>query len=111
MAYLSFHLVPGIPVYPSGRKPEGKGKDIPQQADGIFCTGLWHGANWTFIIWGLWHGFFIVAEDAAKSCSGLESMEKQAKPGGNSAETPIHFAGGTDWFVISGQTTWDRLSR
>ena len=25
-------------------------------------------------------------------------MEKQAKPGGNSAETPIHFAGGTDWF-------------
>lgn len=33
-----------------------------------------------------------------KSCSGLESMEKQAKPGGNSAETPIHFAGGTDWF-------------
>lgn len=31
----------------------------------FFCTGLWHGANWTFIVWGIWHGFFIVAEDAA----------------------------------------------
>ena len=31
----------------------------------FFCTGLWHGANWTFIVWGMWHGFFIVAEDAA----------------------------------------------
>ena len=29
----------------------------------FFCTGLWHGANWTFIVWGLWHGFFIVAEE------------------------------------------------
>jgi len=31
----------------------------------FFCTGLWHGANWTFIVWGLWHGFFIVAEEMA----------------------------------------------
>lgn len=20
-------------------------------------SGLWHGANWTFLLWGLWHGF------------------------------------------------------
>ncbi|MGB3592016.1 MAG: MBOAT family O-acyltransferase [Nonlabens sp.] len=25
-------------------------------------TGLWHGAAWTFIIWGLLHGFFILIE-------------------------------------------------
>ncbi|GBF48793.1 hypothetical protein LPTSP4_02930 [Leptospira ryugenii] len=24
--------------------------------------GLWHGANWTFLIWGLWHGLFLVLE-------------------------------------------------
>ncbi len=24
--------------------------------------GLWHGANWTFIVWGLWHGIFLVME-------------------------------------------------
>ncbi|WP_456439084.1 MBOAT family O-acyltransferase [Psychroserpens sp.] len=28
----------------------------------FFVTGLWHGANWTFIIWGLFHGVFIVIE-------------------------------------------------
>ncbi len=25
-----------------------------------FLTGLWHGANYTFIIWGLIHGFFLI---------------------------------------------------
>jgi alginate O-acetyltransferase complex protein AlgI len=28
----------------------------------FLATGLWHGANWTFIIWGLWHGFFLILE-------------------------------------------------
>ncbi|MEI6047793.1 MAG: MBOAT family O-acyltransferase [Bacteroidota bacterium] len=25
-----------------------------------FMTGLWHGANYTFIIWGMIHGFFLI---------------------------------------------------
>ena len=28
----------------------------------FFCTGLWHGANWTFVIWGLFHGVFLLVE-------------------------------------------------
>lgn len=28
----------------------------------FFCTGLWHGANWTFVIWGLFHGLFLLLE-------------------------------------------------
>lgn len=27
----------------------------------LLC-GLWHGANWTFIVWGLYHGFFLILE-------------------------------------------------
>jgi D-alanyl-lipoteichoic acid acyltransferase DltB (MBOAT superfamily) len=29
----------------------------------LLC-GLWHGANWTFVIWGAHHGFFLVLERA-----------------------------------------------
>ncbi|MFM6946461.1 MAG: MBOAT family O-acyltransferase [Flavobacteriales bacterium] len=29
-------------------------------------SGLWHGANWTFIIWGVLHGIFIILEKPAK---------------------------------------------
>lgn len=29
----------------------------------LLC-GLWHGAGWTFIAWGVWHGLFLAAERA-----------------------------------------------
>jgi alginate O-acetyltransferase complex protein AlgI len=28
----------------------------------FFLCGLWHGSSWNFIIWGLFHGFFLVFE-------------------------------------------------
>lgn len=28
----------------------------------FFLTGFWHGASWNFIIWGLWHGIFLLFE-------------------------------------------------
>jgi len=28
----------------------------------FFLCGLWHGASWNFVIWGLFHGSFLVAE-------------------------------------------------
>jgi alginate O-acetyltransferase complex protein AlgI len=30
----------------------------------FFATGLWHGANWTFVIWGLYHGAIMMIERA-----------------------------------------------
>ncbi|MNW38601.1 Peptidoglycan O-acetyltransferase [compost metagenome] len=30
----------------------------------FFLSGLWHGANWTFIVWGAYHGLLLVIERA-----------------------------------------------
>ena len=34
-----------------------------EQAYRILFDWLWHGANWTFLLWGLYHGCFLVLED------------------------------------------------
>ncbi|WP_107038124.1 MBOAT family O-acyltransferase [Brumimicrobium mesophilum] len=28
----------------------------------FLLTGIWHGATWSFVIWGLFHGFFLIME-------------------------------------------------
>ena len=28
----------------------------------FLVTGIWHGAAWNFVVWGLFHGFFIILE-------------------------------------------------
>jgi alginate O-acetyltransferase complex protein AlgI len=33
----------------------------------FFLTGLWHGAAWQFIVWGLYHGAFLMLERAGFS--------------------------------------------
>ncbi len=37
----------------------------------LFCvflaTGIWHGASWNFVVWGLWHGLFIILEKQFKT--------------------------------------------
>lgn len=30
----------------------------------MFASGVWHGANWTFVCWGLYHAFFMIIERA-----------------------------------------------
>lgn len=69
-----------------GGNRKGKAKTYRNKLMVFFCTGLWHGANWTFIIWGLWHGFFIVAEDAAKKLFGLGKHGKNRR---NPVETVL----------------------
>lgn len=39
----------------------------------FFATGLWHGASWNFIFWGLWHGMFLIIERV-----GFEGTLKKA---------------------------------
>ncbi|MDU1348498.1 MBOAT family protein [uncultured Clostridium sp.] len=47
---------------PLGGNKAGKLKQFKNLFIVWFLTGLWHGANWNFILWGLYFGFFITIE-------------------------------------------------
>ena len=36
----------------------------------MFLGGLWHGAAWTFVVWGLLHGFYLVIEHVLRAFLG-----------------------------------------
>lgn len=40
----------------------------------FFVSGLWHGANWTFVIWGLLHGIMLSLEVVTKK--GRKKLKK-----------------------------------
>ena len=48
---------------PLGGNRKGKLRTEVNKGIVFFCTGLWHGASWNFVLWGLWHGVFIILED------------------------------------------------
>jgi len=48
---------------PLGGNRKGRGRTVVNRIIVFFLTGLWHGANWTFVVWGLFHGFFLLLEE------------------------------------------------
>jgi len=44
----------------------------------ILC-GIWHGTNWTFIVWGLYHGMFLLIERLPKIKNFMEKIPKPVK--------------------------------
>ena len=49
--------------FPLGGNRKGRFRTCINKIIVFFFTGLWHGANFTFIVWGLWHGFFLLLEE------------------------------------------------
>lgn len=48
---------------PLGGNRKGKVRTCINKIIVFFFTGLWHGANWTFVVWGLYHGLFLLLEE------------------------------------------------
>ncbi len=46
--------------YPLGGPLKGKGRWIVNTLVVFLISGLWHGADWTFIIWGLLNGVYFI---------------------------------------------------
>ena len=49
---------------PLGGNRKGRARTILNRLIVFFLTGLWHGANWTFVVWGMFHGLFLLLEEA-----------------------------------------------
>ena len=47
---------------PLGGNRKGSIRTILNLLIVFFATGLWHGAQWNFVVWGLFHGFFLILE-------------------------------------------------
>ena len=60
---------------PLGGNRKGQVRTLLNLSLVFFATGLWHGAQWTFVVWGLYHGFFMILERlaAAKTTFRLPS--------------------------------------
>ena len=48
---------------PLGGNRKGKVRTVINKFIVFACTGIWHGANWTFLLWGLYHGSFLMIEE------------------------------------------------
>lgn len=60
----------------------GNRKKLPRQLLNLMITfllsGMWHGANWTFICWGALHGFYMVAETLFRKLAPQPTHPPQA---------------------------------
>lgn len=59
---------------PLGGSRQGSGRTMANLWIVFTVTGIWHGANWTFLIWGLYHGLLLVAE----RLTGQRPVERDA---------------------------------
>ena len=66
--YLYLPLCGVLPKHNSegGIEPLEMNISRPRKTWALFISwaimGLWHGANWTFVIWGIWHSFLIFSQ-------------------------------------------------
>lgn len=49
---------------PLGGNRLGTGRTYLNLMFVFFVTGMWHGATWSFILWGCWHGVWVLIERA-----------------------------------------------
>ncbi len=59
---------------PLGGNRKGNARTNINKMIVFLCTGLWHGANWTFVVWGIYHGAFLLLEDNVPAIKKLPKV-------------------------------------
>ena len=74
---------------PLGGSRVGPGRAYGNLLAVFLISGLWHGANWTFLVWGGLHGFYLVASTWARP-----ARERLAQLTGLAAHPQLRQVGG-----------------
>lgn len=64
---------------PLGGSKHGRWKTYRNLILTMLLGGLWHGANWTFFIWGAWHGGLLAIERALGERNPLRALPRPVK--------------------------------
>jgi alginate O-acetyltransferase complex protein AlgI len=64
---------------PLGGSRHGQLKTLRNLVITMFLGGLWHGAQWTFVAWGLYHGLMLVLNHVIQRVSWLPSHPGAAR--------------------------------
>jgi len=59
------------------RRGDDKLNEYKPHVYAMVLMGLWHGAAWTYVLWGVYHGFMLVAWDALKWPKALKPYRKR----------------------------------
>jgi alginate O-acetyltransferase complex protein AlgI len=59
------------------RRADSKVNEYKPHVYAMILMGLWHGAAWTYVLWGVYHGFMLVMWDAVKWPKALKRQHKR----------------------------------
>ena len=81
---------------PLGGRRGGLGRTVRNLMITMALGGLWHGASWTFVVWGLLHGVFLVAnllwDRLVPPAEGRPARAARAVVGGMVTFAGVHYA-------------------
>jgi alginate O-acetyltransferase complex protein AlgI len=70
---------------PLGGNRKGRGRTYANLVITFLLGGLWHGAGWTFVFWGLMHGTGLAAERARMDARHSEGLREPGATAGSRA--------------------------
>lgn len=91
---------------PMGGSRVGKARLIVNLAVVWMLTGIWHGANWTFILWGTLYGLVLIAE----KLTGWSKLMERRPVLGVFGWPLTMFAVVTGWVLFRSESIYDAIA-
>lgn len=66
--------------FPLGGNRKGRAITLFNRFFVFLCTGIWHGADWTFVVWGIYHGVLTMLETVLVKDKNAGKAADSAKP-------------------------------